>query len=192
MAFDRVVGTVLLGVGLTLALGGCVIDIADVCLEDDCTQGTAVASASFFRSASVQGLTALELVGGLGAVTVRGEPGLSEILIHAQRRVRADTRREAEASLRTLQILVSTGAGTLRIETRQPDPARGRSYIVDYQIEVPDHLPVAVLNGSGEVEILDLRGDLTVENGNGDIRLQGFRGSSWISLGNGEIQVRGR
>ena len=192
MAPSRKNSMLILSLFLATALGGCVIDIADVCLDDEWAHGAVEVSASFFRSVSASGLNSLNLVGGAGTVTIQGQPGQSqpgqsEILIHAQRRVRADTRREAEEALRNLRVMVGFQGPTLQIETRHPDPPRGRTYLVDYEITVPEHFQLSLVNGSGNLGVVNLQGNLTIESGNGDIILEDFRGSSWVSLGNGEI-----
>jgi len=182
-------GVITLVAQLALGTGGCVIDISDVTVDDGWGDGKVEVSTSFSRTVSVQGQSGISLVGTNGTVVVRGQVGPGPVVIHARRWVRAHTRREAEEYLPRVRVAVGVGPQEVKVETEQPGESGGRSYGVDYEIQVPGDFRLHVINGNGAIEIRDTRGGLWVESGNGDIVLEGHEGSSWISLGNGEIRA---
>ncbi len=182
-------GVLALMAQLALGTGGCVIDISGVTVDDDWDDGKVEVSTSFSRTVSVQGQTGISLVGTNGTVVVRGQAGDGPVVVHARRWVRARTRREAEEYLTRVRVTVREGPQWVEVETEQPGEGGGRSYGVDYEIQVPRDFQLHVINGNGAIEIRDTRDDLWVESGNGDIALEGHGGSSWVSLGNGEIRA---
>lgn len=182
-------GVIALLAQLTLGAAGCVIDISDINVDDDWGDGKVEVSTSLSRTVSVHGQDGLSLVGTNGTVVLSGELGTGQVVIRARRWVRAHSRREAEDYLPRVRVIVGVDPAEVRVETEQPGEAGGRSYGVDYEIQVPRDFRVCITNGNGAIEIRDTRNDLWVESGNGDIVLEGHRGSSWMSLGNGEIRA---
>jgi hypothetical protein len=183
--------TIILALWAPLMVGatGCVIDISDVDLDDDWDSGKEVASAPFYRTVPLEGQDQLTLVAMNGSVSIHGEVGIQQVLVQAQRRVRAHTRREAEASLPLLSVAVSAGPEGITVETHQPTGTGGRSFVVDYEITVPRAFLLQITNGNGTVEIRGLQGEVRLDSGNGDVVLEDHVGSSWVSLGNGEIRA---
>lgn len=69
----------------------------------------------------------------------------------------------------------------------QPKHANGRSYSVDYEVTMPAHLALEVVNGNGPVQGEDVRSAVAVETGNGDVELSGLYGPLEVTVGNGSV-----
>jgi hypothetical protein len=167
---------------------GCVQGVVDI---DDGVHhgGNHEASAPFFRTEALVNEGRVRIVGGNGSIRVWGIPGAGEVVIDAVRRVRSDSRADAEAHLSEVQVLVRSVSGVLEVKTLQPDRTHGRSYIVDYEITVPAQVQAQVANGNGTVRLEGIQADLEVQNGNGDVSLVDVAGSSWVGVGNGTVST---
>jgi hypothetical protein len=185
--FRKTTGVAAVVADLTLLMTGCITGVVD--LDDDSHSGNAEASALFMKTVDVENQTTIQVVGGNGAVEVWGVPGATEVTIDAVRRVKSDSQADANLHLDDLQVAVTKGPGEVKVQTVQPDHTGGRTYIVDYEITVPDGLFVRVTNGNGAVRIEGTDGDVQVENGNGDVTLVDVVGNSWIALGNGQLST---
>jgi len=167
-------------------LTGCVIGVVD--LDDNMNHsGSVEASATFSRVLDVDDQSAIRIVGANGTVRIWGVPEAQEVVVDAVRRVRSNSRRDAEEALADLQVTVRTWSHEFEVKTVQPNHSHGRSYIVDYEITVPAHLLATVTNGNGTIRLEGIRADVEVTNGNGDVALVDVTGSSWVSVGNGKI-----
>ena len=167
---------------------GCVAGVVN--LDDDWDHsGQFEASATFSQTLALEDQLAISVTGGNGIVRIWGVPGAQEVKVDAVRRVRSDSRQDAEEHLAYLQVSTRAWPHEFEIKTVQPNQSSGRTYIVDYEIVVPAHLLTKVANGNGSVRIEDLDADVEVANGNGDVALTDVTGSSWVSVGNGEISA---
>jgi len=187
----RTIGILALVADLSLSTGGCVVDISDVDVDGDSwtDEQKVEVSASFSRVVPAQGRDRLLLVGINGSALIRGVAGAQEVTIEAVRRVRSHSRWDAEEHLGLLQVQVLTDSENLEIRTQQPGSTGGRGYEVDYDVAIPAHWLVRVVQGNGGVRVWDMGGDAWVENGNGDVVFSGQRGSVHGSVGNGEIRA---
>ena len=177
-----------LGVAALLAdlLTGCVTGVVD--LDDDWNHsGQMEASATFSRTLDLGEQVAIRVTGANGTVRIWGVPGAREVVVDAVRRVRSDSRTDAEEHLADLQVLVQIWPQEFEVKTVQPNHSNGRTYVVDYEITVPAHLLPTVTQGNGSIRLEGIQADVQVTNGNGDVALVETTGSSWVSVGNGEI-----
>ena len=184
----KTLGVLAVVADVTLSLTGCFSGVVD--LDDDFDHsGNVEVSASFSRTLPVDGQEAIRVAGANGSVRLWGVPGAQEVSVEAVRRVRSDSRRDAEAHLVDVQVSVDVSFDEFEIRTVQPNHSNGRTYVVDYEITVPSDLFPRITNGNGSVRIEDVQANVTVSNGNGDVELKGVEGSSWISVGNGKISA---
>ncbi|MFC1660353.1 hypothetical protein ACFL3S_02655 [Gemmatimonadota bacterium] len=179
------------GVTVVLCLlpNACIVGVVDFD-DDDHHSGDREASKEFYRVVTADGQNFFRIVGGNGTVEIEGSEGAQEVTISATLRVRSDTRGDAEDHLRLLDVSVTSDPTKILVETVQPQNPGGRTYIVDYEIEVPALWLVEVTNGNGSIRLEDLDGDVEIRNGNGDITLSGITGSSWLVLGNGVVDAQ--
>ncbi len=187
----RMLGVAAVVADIVTQLTGCVSGTID--LDNDWGDwdhsGQAEVAVRFFTTVPLGGQTTLSLVGGNGAIRITGVPGSSKIVVDALRRVRSDSRADAQGALSNLHVSVKENPEKIEIKTVQPESSYGRTYIVDYEITVPSYLIVGVVNGNGTVRIEGIQADVDVANGNGDVSLVDQVGSSWVNLGNGELST---
>ncbi len=178
-----------LAVASTVLLGGCVVDVSGIHLNDENPDGVE-ARGYFSRTVEVGSQVGLQVTALTGSVRVHGVTGATEVEVHAVRRVIANTKREAEEELRLLQVCFRPGPELFEIETVQPPHPAGSTYLVDYEISVPDHFMIRITNGNGTVTVDGSEADVHVGNGNGDVVLEDVVGSAWVSVANGSVATR--
>jgi len=182
----KTLGVMAVVVDLALLMTGCVTGIVD--LDDDSDHsGNVEVSASFSQTLPVADQSAIRVVGANGTVRMWGVPGAQEVVVDAIRRVRSNSRWDAEEHLADVQVATRVLPNEIEIKTLQPTHSDGRTYVVDYEITMPAHLFPKVLNGNGSIRLEDIHANVNVTNGNGTVELVRVSGSSWVSVGNGEI-----
>lgn len=184
----RILGVAAVVADLILSTSGCTIDVVGVELDGDGHHsGDVEVSAAFFYSLAFDGQLGVRVTGANGTIRIHGVPGYQGVVVSGVRRVRSDSRGDAQAHLADLQVSAQAGPVDFEIKTHQPSQTQGRTYIVDYEIAVPSHLTPTVSHGNGTIRLDGIHADLRVTSGNGDVDLVDVSGSSWVSLGNGEI-----
>jgi len=171
-------------------LAACVATTLTACqinvLDSDRALDVEVAE-SFSAQVDATGDAALILEGINGLLTIVGYGG-SMVDVQAERRVRSDTRADAQEFLDRVTVEVSDVGGEIRIRTDQPSRTDGREVTVDYDLMVPTSLDVSVVNVNGEVEVRSVTASVTVENVNGSVRVLNVTGDVDVRLVNGDIQ----
>ena len=77
-----------------------------------------------------------------------------------------------------------------RLEIRGTCPLLGSMWCaVDYRIEVPADIDLDIDVDDDRVEVLDVRGEVTVDNDNGSIRVRGSEGPLNLNADNGRIEA---
>ena len=182
----RTLGVMAVLADLALLLNGCVTSVVD--LDDDWDHsGNVEVSATFSRTLELNDQTVIRVTGANGSIQIWGIPGAQEVVIDAIRRVRSDSRQDAEEHLADLQVAVQSWPQEFEIKTVQPSQSHGRTYVVDYEITVPTDLLSVVTQGNGSIRLDGVCAGVEVTNGNGQVSLVDVVGSSWVSVGNGEI-----
>lgn len=138
-----------------------------------------------------------------GSLRIEGKAGLREV--RARGRVCASTRGYMEAT----RLVTRREGGQLHLEVTTPEMTGiGHMYArMDLVIEVPESLALDVKDSSGnaeirhvatlrlddssgELEIQDVRGELSVTDSSGEVRIDGVRGDVWLSDSSGDLYVR--
>jgi len=184
----RTLGVMALVADLALLMNGCVTGVVD--LDDDGDHsGNFEVSATYSRTLELDDQLAIRVTGANGSVQLWGVPGAQGVVVNAVRRVRSDSRHDAEEHLDDVQVAVQSWPQEFEVKTVQPSQSHGRTYIVDYEITVPAHLSSAVTQGNGSIRLEGVHANVEVANGNGQVTLVDVVGSSWVSVGNGEISA---
>ncbi len=181
-------GSPLLLVGslwMLLLTPGCVVEIVDPDVTVD--GGDEEATRDYQHVVFLNNQSSLRLLGANGGVRIQGVEGARQVTIHANLRVRSNTRSDALEHLGRLRVDVEKAGGRVLIRTVQPKHADGRSYSVDYEVTMPASLALEVVNGNGPVQVKDIRAAGAVESGNGDVDLSGLHGSLEVTVGNGSV-----
>lgn len=157
--------------------------------DDNVSNTDFVASESFSFGVEVTNHTKLRLEGINGNVTITGLSGADSVIVTGEKRVGSESVQDAEDHLQDLQVSVSDLSSEVYVKTTQPDETHGRSYVVDYNITLPQNLHVEVSNVNGSVTIGSINNSVSVVNVNGQVTLNEIFGSVLVSLVNGQIQA---
>jgi hypothetical protein len=133
---------------------------------------------SFDRTVTVSGTPTVLVEHRMGDLRVRAHTR-NEVRIQATIHVSADSRSEASALADRIQIDVQESLGTISLTTRYPDllireaQRRGRnrdlSFSVDYDLLLPERLPVNLRNRFGDVNVSGLKGGGSIVNASGRV-----------------------
>jgi hypothetical protein len=170
---------------------------------------------SFDRTLTVNGTPTVLVEHRMGDLRVRAH-GRNELRIQATIHVSADSRAEASVLADRIQIDVQESTGTISVNTRYPDQLireslrRERnniSFSVDYDLIVPERLPVnlrnrfgdvavtgmkaggSIVNASGRVAALDGAGRYDIENRFGSVEALRLSGDVTIRGANGPVSA---
>jgi DUF4097 and DUF4098 domain-containing protein YvlB len=126
---------------------------------------------AFTRTLTISGTPTLRINHRNGDVRLRGH-GAGEIRVQATIHVSATTRAEAAALADRIQIDVQDAAGSILVTTRYPEfRSRNRdlSFSVDYDLLVPERLPLDVRNQFGDVSVIGMKGGAAIVNASGRV-----------------------
>jgi hypothetical protein len=133
---------------------------------------------SFDRSLTVNGAPTLFVEHRMGDLRVRAH-ARNEVRIQATIHVSADSRSEASVLADRIQIDVQESPGTISVTTRYPDQLireslrrernRDVSFSVDYDLLVPDRLPVNLRNRFGDVAVTGMKAGGSIVNASGKV-----------------------
>jgi microcompartment protein CcmK/EutM len=149
-----------------------------------------IAADAFSTAVEVTAQTRLLLEGRNGNIRVSGVADADSVIVEARLEVRAGTVEEAQAGLEELDVDVEATGSAISVTTIQPLDTEGRTFVVDYEITVPDGLEVSILNANGNVRVESIVSNVSVGNGNGNIVLLDIAGSAFANVANGEVDAR--
>ena len=147
-----------------------------------------------FREISTAGADRLKLAVGAGFLHVIGEDSRNEIRMEAKITAMGRDRQMAEEILEEVEIRETRRGSTLTLKTRGPDELKRGGFRVDISIWIPSGMDLEISDGSGDIEVVDMRNGLEINDGSGDIEIQSLEGPLEISDGSGNIdlaQIRG-
>ena len=137
-----------------------------------------------------------------GDITIKthSEP---DVVIHADIKVSGPDTNQAKAFADRVEILVDPGATELVIKTRYPDEAHSMgikncSYVVRYELTIPETAPLAVRNSFGSVSVAGLKanselmsshGAIDFHDGRGTQRLENSFATVRVANNSGDVEV---
>lgn len=170
-----------------LALVSAAVLCASVAVADDDCAFSAERTAEY----SVDGIERVDIRAGAGELRVEGESGLRSV--HAVGR--ACARRESQ--LADVQIRLERKGNTLILETLPKDdegfnPRRwfGSAPKLDLTVRLPAGLAVDIEDSSGKAYVANV-GTAQIKDGSGDLEIENVRGALKLSDGSGEVTIRG-
>jgi hypothetical protein len=131
----------------------------------------------------------IEMQSTNGSVTILTRENLDSLKITGKRRVRSESTEDAQEHLELLKVNIFEGNETIFISTEQPSQSHGRTYLVDYVIEMPIKWNVQISQINGNFDIATVIGDLNTELTNGNITLHKVYGTVRTQLVNGIISA---
>ncbi len=155
------------------------------------------------RSAQLNGGRTLRIEAGSGELRVEGRAGVSGV------RVEARLCASSQELLAEMELETAVHDGTAVVRTELPDHSWNNSYArMDLLIIVPEGMAAdiedgsgamwlnglgdaRVIDGSGSIEIDNVRGTLVLEDGSGSAEIANVAGDVRIEDGSGNLALRG-
>lgn len=131
------------------------------------------------------GVERIVIRGRAGSLRVEGRSGAAEIVASGT------ACSSDEEFVQDMNLVATKRGGELRIEARIPEKHvffGSFSAALDFSVIVPAGIPISVEDGSGETEILNV-GNADVEDGSGDLTIRGVRGDLRVTDGSGSIEI---
>ena len=134
---------------------------------------------------SADGLAALEVVAGAGALRVEGRDDVEEVVVTA-----AKCASDADL-LDELTVALTRDGDRVRLETDRPGfRVFGGHARIDLEVHVPLGTPATLQDGSGELFVTGT-GATSIDDGSGEIEVRDIDGTVTVRDGSGEVVVRG-
>jgi DUF4097 and DUF4098 domain-containing protein YvlB len=150
---------------------------------------------SFSYKVDLANQTSFRLEGINGSVDVQSVSGINQVTISGEKEVAANTYQDAADHLRFVSIEINDFIDELFVKTLQPKASDGKSYKVNYTINVPSDLNVTVKNVNGNISgkvSMPSNGtvDMSLENGSIELDIpQSTSADFSASLVNGSISA---
>jgi hypothetical protein len=147
------------------------------------------------------GITRITIIGRAGTLHIGGRHAAPEVI------AKGTACASSRDRLNETKLVMSRSGSDLRIEAAVPDSEMWGNASLDFDVIVPDNIPLRVEDGSGEMTIenvatsdvtdgsgaLTIRnvgGDLIVNDGSGEMTIENVTGHIRINDGSGGIEVR--
>ncbi len=161
------------------------------------TLGLASASSAAYEEVrelalDASGVDTFNIDAGSGSLDIVGVAGADEITVRAT--IRVPLTSEAKAIKKIEQDMVLTlesknERAELDSRFRNGIFGFGRSRSIDLEVRVPQSLNLIIDDGTGSIDIENVRGDLSIEDGTGSLTLSDVGGNVDIHDGTGSISV---
>jgi hypothetical protein len=139
-------------------------------------------------TAQLTGASRIVVIGRAGTLKITGVGGASQVRA-------SGTACTSERDLLNQIVLSATRYGnTLRIEAVIPEDSNSswfdfaRQATLDFEVSVPDNLPLEVSDGSGEMTIENVAA-ARVTDGSGSLHIRGVNGNLEVNDGSGELTI---
>jgi DUF4097 and DUF4098 domain-containing protein YvlB len=122
------------------------------------------------KSGASEGVTRVVLDNLHGNLSLKGEDG-GEVKVTGRKTVRAFSQSDADTADKQSPLVIVRDGDILYIRTEEPKSSHTLSVTADLDITVPKGLDVETRGRSGDLVVDDISGEVSVLNGRGDIRL---------------------
>ena len=123
--------------------------------------------------------------------TINAGPGDGpQVVMRAERIAKARNDEDAQELLKKIEIVETTSADKVRVETKVPKMSWGRSgHEVKYWVKVPKGVAVNFETVNGGVRLENLDGEIVASTTNGGVTGKGLRGSVKADTTNGGVTI---
>jgi hypothetical protein len=153
-------------------------------------------SRTFDKSIPVQAGQRLILEHNLGSIAIHTHAS-REVSVHADIKVSASDAADAKSFAENIAILVEPSSTLLNVRTRYPERpgsffgSRQISYSVNYDVAVPENMPLQVRNSFGAVSVTGSQAACDIKTSHGRLQFNDGRGTQRLENAFGSIQVSG-
>jgi DUF4097 and DUF4098 domain-containing protein YvlB len=144
-------------------------------------------------SLAARGVDTVSIQSGAGSLDVIGVPGAGDITVTATIEIsgQSDERaREVIATDMVLSLLKDSDRAELKAWI-DDGWGTGQSSHIHLEVRMPEGLHLEVDDGSGSIDIGNVRGDIMLEDGSGSLDMRDVGGNVEIEDGSGSISVSG-
>lgn len=127
------------------------------------------AQESLLFNVEVKDQTQLRLEGINGDVFVSGVAGANAISIKCVKKVYSESYADAKAQLSHLDVKVDDLTDKVFVKSMFPKNSKGRNYLIDYSISMPQNMRVWINNINGEIQFNNMHASVLANQSNGDI-----------------------
>lgn len=142
-----------------------------------------------------RGIDTLNIDNGSGSIDITGESGSGDIMVTATILVPGKNESKAQKKIENDLVLTleqDSGRAVLKAYFEQGGLFNfGDSPSVQLEVRMPEGLHLEVDDGSGSIEVENVRGDIVLDDGSGSITMAEVGGNVEIEDGSGSISVRG-
>lgn len=134
----------------------------------------------------------LAIDAGSGSLDVLGGAGTDDIVVTATITVPDEKEEKARQIIESDMVLTLEQSGERAILKSYFESGiwdRGDQPAIALEVRVPERIGLAVDDGSGSIDIRNVRGDIDLDDGSGSITMDGVGGSIRIDGGSGSITV---
>ena len=147
-------------------------------------------------SLDTRGIDTLEIKAGAGSLDVVGSAEATEISVFAMIEIDTNDEDEARETIEEKMVLVleqdsDTAKLTAYFEDGGWNWGWGDSPRISLEVQMPEGMHLNVDDGSGSIEIENVRGDVMMEDGSGSLSMRNVGGEVRIEDGSGSISVSG-
>ncbi len=132
-------------------------------------------------SADAAGARSIRVLAKAGALKIRGVAGASAVT------VKGTACASRAAGLDEIKLVVERRGDVVHVEAITPEWNWG-SAALDMDIDLPNSIPLDVDDGSGSTEVRDVAG-LRITDGSGELTIDGVRGDVTVDDGSGSLQI---
>ncbi len=143
-------------------------------------------------SLETAGIKMLAVDAGAGGIEISGEPGRTTISVQANIRIDERDPEKAREKIETDMVLTLQKSADRAVLKASFDGGfwnRGDSPSIDLIIRVPEQLGLDVTDGSGRIEVSNVRGDISIDDGSGELVMSGVGGNVTIEDGSGSVTI---
>jgi len=145
-------------------------------------------------SLSADGIDKLVVDCGSGFLYVTGEDSLRGIEVEAEIIVKGKSEKDIENYVKNFVKLELKKQGSkavlISMFKNQFPNINFRTRVINLTVRVPKDMDVDVDDGSGEVKIAQIDGNIQIDDGSGEITVRDIRGDVEVDDGSGTVDVR--
>lgn len=144
-----------------------------------------------------KGIESVEIDCGAGFLSVRGDENLSSIEVEAEIFVRGLRNRDFEDFVKDhLDLSLEKHSNSAVLIARFDNDSRSRSRWwgrmetrVDLTVRVPYKMNLFINDGSGNMEVEQIQGEVTIDDGSGELDIRHIKGDVSIDDGSGDLRM---
>jgi hypothetical protein len=142
-------------------------------------------------SLSTEGIQRLQIDSGSGFLKVTGNSSSRDIEVKAEIIVKGKSDKDANEYIRKNVILTLKRKGDKAVLiSKFKNNIFSGSRAINLTVNVPKNIHLDVDDGSGQMSIQNITGDIYVEDGSGEIEIENIQGNVKIVDGSGTVSVR--